>query len=380
MARRKQARRPGEGSVYQRKDGRWVCEITLEDHSRKTYYFKTEKEALDRRRVLLNELAQGTIATGPQQTVKQFLEYWLEDVYKPSVRLSTVRNVKVLMYKHIIPALGHVKLQKLTAQQVQSFYAKKLKEGMAPSRIKSIHLSLHNALEHARRVKLVAFNVCKDVQLPKQQKSEKHFLTPEQARMLLQYVKGHQLEVLITVALTTGLREGELIGLRWSDIDFERGILNVARTVSYLPHHGFVEGDPKTKTSARTIYLPSFVVDMLKQHRITVKEKRLLGGASWVNRDLVFPARNGNYIIFNSLLRQFYKVLDAAGLPRIKFHDLRHSAATLLLSMGVEMKVIQEILGHSSIVITADLYSHVLPHMHTDAMHRMDSFFDSSSS
>src|SRR5207302_3462572 len=121
MARKKQTRRPGEGTVYQRKDGRWVCEITLEDHSRKQYYCKTEKEALEKRRIVLNQLNQGVLATGPQQTLKQYLEYWLEDVYKISVRLTTFRNSRVIVYKHLIPDLGHIKLQKLTAQTVQSF-------------------------------------------------------------------------------------------------------------------------------------------------------------------------------------------------------------------------------------------------------------------
>src|SRR5947209_1469813 len=241
MARKKQTRRPGEGTVFQRKDGRWVCEITLEDHSRKQYYFKTEKEALERRRTAVNELAQGVLATGPQQTLKQYLEYWLEDVYKVSVRLNTYRNCSVLVHKHLVPGLGHIKLQKLTAQQVQSFYAKKLKSGTTTSKIKTIHVALHTALEHARRMKLLTLNVCSDVELPRQEKREKQPLTPEQARLLLQKVREHQLEGLLTLALATGMREGELLGLRWSDVDVNKGTLQVARTVTYIPGHGFVE-------------------------------------------------------------------------------------------------------------------------------------------
>lgn len=372
MARKRQARRPGDGTVYQRKDGRWVCEITLEDHSRKSYYFKTEKEALAKQRQALNELAQGILATGPQQTLKQFLEYWLEDVYKMSVRVTTYRNARILVYKHLIPGLGHFKLQKLTAQHVQSFYAKKLKEGTVASRVKSIHTALHTALEHARRMKLVSINVSSDVELPQQKMPEKQPLTPEQARSLLQHVKEHRLEGLLTLALATGMREGELLGLRWSDVDLEKGRLLVSRTMTYVTGYGFVEGEPKTKKGKRNILLPEFVVETLKRHRMSQLEKRLAAGADWIDRNLVFPNDRGDFVFSSTLLRNFYTVLVEAGLPRIRFHDLRHSAATILLSMGVQGKVVQELLGHSNISITMDVYGHVLPSMQKDAMDKMD--------
>lgn len=378
MVRKKQSRRPGEGTVFQRKDGRWVCEITLEDHSRKQYYFKTEKEALEKRRVVQNELAQGILATGPQQTVKQFLEYWLEDAYKVSVRTSTYRNSCIIVHKHLIPGLGHIKLQKLTAQQVQSFYAKKLKGGTAASRIKNIHGTLHTALEHARRIKLISMNVCSDVEVPRQVKQEKQPLTPEQARFLLQKVREHRLEGLLTLALATGMREGELLGLHWSDVDLDKGTLRVARTLTYINGHGSVESEPKTAKSKRNIVLPQFVVETLRRHRMSQLERRLAAGAAWIDRDLVFPDDDGDFVIAQTLLRRFYKLLQEIGLPRIRFHDLRHSAATLLLSMGVPAKVVQELLGHSTISITMDVYSHVLPSMQKDAMEKMDAFLDSS--
>lgn len=380
MARRKQSRRPGEGSVYQRKDGRWVCEITLEDHSRKQYYFGTEKEALEKRRTALNELTQGIIATGPQQTLAQFLEYWLENVYKVSVRLTTYRNCRILVDRHIIPGLGHIKLQKLTTQQVQTFYAKKLKDGTKASRVRNIQNALHSALEYARRARLVSINVCGDVRLPPREEPKQQPLTSEQATLLLQKVKEHELEGLLTLALATGMREGELLGLRWSDIDFTKGIVQIERTLTYVTGHGCVEGRPKTAKSKRRIVLPQLVVDVLKHHRATQLEKRLVAGSAWVDRDLVFPDHDGDYLISVTLLRRFRRLLGEAGLPRIRFHDLRHSAATLLLGMGVDMKIVQELLGHSSISITADVYGHVLPPIHKGAMDKMDNFLDSSSS
>ena len=146
----------------------------------------------------------------------------------------------------------------------------------------------------------------------------------------------------------------------------------------YITHHGFKEGEPKTETSRRNIVLPQFVIEVLKRHHMTQLEARLKVGVTWIDRDLVFPDDDGDFVIAETLVRRFHKLLREIGLPRIRFHDLRHSAATLLLGMGVPAKVVQELLGHSTISITMDVYSHVLPAMHKDAMDKMDAFLDSS--
>jgi integrase len=221
-------------------------------------------------------------------------------------------------------------------------------------------------------------NVCNDVQLPGREKPNRQFLTPEQAQLLLQKVQGHPLEGIVTLALATGMREGEILGLRWSDVDLDLGMLRVNCTVTYVTGHGCVEGEPKTETSKRGVMLPPMVVDVLKRHRLKQLEKRIAAGAAWVDRDLVFPGDHGDFLISDTLLRRFHRLLEQIGLPRIRFHDLRHSAATLLLSMGVQMKVIQELLGHSSINITADIYSHVLPPTHREAIDKMGKFLDNS--
>ena len=379
MPRRKQARRPGEGSVYQRKDGRWVCEITLADHSRKQYYFKTEKDALAKQLELRTQLTQGTLTTGPQQTVKQFLEYWLEDVSKPSRRTRTYVDYRVIVRKHLIPGLGHIKLQKLTLRDIQAFYARKLRGGTSAGRIEDIHRVFHAALEQARREKLIVVNACTDVQLPRQEEKEITPLAPEQAKLLLQKVKEHRLEMLLTLALVTGMREGELLALRWSDIDFEAEALQVRRTVQYITGYGFVENEPKTAKGRRKIVLPHFVVHALTLHHIKFLKKSTEVGADWQEYNLVFPGNNGKFMHAETLRRRFKKVLVEADLPLVKFHDLRHSAATLLLSMGVPPKVVQEILGHSNISITMNVYTHVLPSMQKEAMDKMERFFDSSS-
>jgi len=256
----------------------------------------------------------------------------------------------------------------LTPQQVQTFYNKKRSEGLSPKSISLIHGVLHNALDNAVKWSLVARNVCDLVSPPRVVKPEIQPLTIEQAQQLLKYARGHRLETLLTVAVTTGMRRGEILALRWADIDVQRGSLQVRRTVDFIAKHGYVETEPKTASGKRQIALPPFVVEMLKSHRIQQLEQRLKVGEAWQESDLVFTGLEGGYLNPRYLVKLFSRLLTEAGLPHIRFHDLRHSAATLLLSMGVEMKVIREILGHSNIGMTADVYSHVSLAMQKTAM------------
>ena len=181
--------------------------------------------------------------------------------------------------------------------------------------------------------------------------------------------------MLLVLALTTGMRRGELLALRWSDIDCEGQNLQVRRTVDFIARYGYVENEPKTVRGRRKILLPAFVVEMLKRHRISQLEQKLKVGESWLDLDLVVCGLEGNYLNPRYLLKLFDKLLQEAGLPHMRFHDLRHSAATILLSMGVHAKVVQELLGHSTISMTMDVYSHVLPSMQKDAMDKWDDLF-----
>ena len=368
----------GEGSIYQRKDGRWVASITLENRKRKQFYGKTRKEVQEKLRVALNEQRQGTLATGPQQTLKQYLEYWLEDVHKPAIRLSSYMQYRGILDKHIFPLLGHIQVQKLTPQQVQSFYARKEKEGLALGTIRTIHAVLHNALSHAVSINLVSRNVSDVVNPPRLVKHERHPLTIEQAQKLLQHVQGHSLEGLITVALATGMRRGELLGLRWQDIHFDTKSLQIQRTISRQRKKGIVESEPKTSRGRRNIILPPFAIEALKEHRTRQLEVRLKVGSAWEESNFVFCNGHGGFLEPSQLHMMFRNLLKEADLPQIRFHDLRHSAATMMLTMGVHPKVVQELLGHSSISLTLDTYSHVLPSMQQEAMDKLDALFGGS--
>jgi integrase len=377
MARQKRRGR-GEGSIFQRKDGRWEASFYLEDGSRKSLYGRTQKEALEKLRAAMREQEQGTLVKGSRETVGQHIEHWLENVHKPAIRISSYVVYRGILDKHILPALGHIPLQKLTVQQVEAFYARKVNEGLSAKTIRCIHAVLHRALAHAVYSNLLARNVCDIAKksLPRQTRHEIRPLTEEQARQLIGKVRGHQLEALLILAITTGMRRGELLALRWQDINFNKRYLQVRRSVRRVFGYGLRVSEPKTQAGRRKIVLSSFLIGVLTRHRVSQLEMRLKAGTTWEDHDLVFCNERGSFIEPDNLLVRFKKLLQEIGLPRMRFHDLRHSAATILMSMGVPAKVVQEILGHSSISMTLDVYSHVLPSLQEDAMDKMSGLFD----
>jgi len=365
----------GEGSIFQRKDGRWAASITLEGRKRKTFYGKTRREVQEKLKTALHEQQQGKLATGPQQTVRQYLEQWLEEVHKTTIRLSSYHKYRKLLNRHILPALGHIQLQKLSPQLMQAFYTRKLEEGLSPSTIHVIHAFMHKGLENALRWGLVSRNVCDVVSPPRQIHHEIQPLTIEQAKRLLEKARGHRLEALLTLAITGGIRRGELIGLRWQEVSFEEHSLYIHHTVDRISGKGYVESEPKTARSRRKIMLPSFVVELLKQHRVYQEEVRLKAGAAWQENDLVFCNRHGGYLHPTHLYEMFQQLLEDAGLPHRRFHDLRHGAATILMAMGIHVKVVQELLGHSNAALTLNVYGHVLPSLQKEAMEKWDMLF-----
>ena len=365
----------GEGSIYQRKeDNKWVGSVTLENGKRKVFYGKTRKEIQEKMKVALREQQQGTLVTAPQQSIEQFLKQWLETC-KPSVRIRTYERYEEFVRLHIVPVIGRVPLQKLTAQQVQGLYARKLEEKLSPSTVNVLHAMLHKALDDAVRWDLIARNVCDAVTPPRRVHHEMKPLTLEQAQQFMATAKGHNLEALFVLAITTGMRRGEILALKWQDINFAQSMLQVRRIFTRAPGNRYIEAEPKTSKSRRSVMLPSLVVDLLKQHRIHQLEAKLQAGGAWHEQDLVFCTSLGTPFNPSKLLERFKTLLKRAGLPDIRFHDLRHSAASILLSMDVHPKIVQELLGHNQISMTMDIYSHVLPTMQKEAMNKMNDVF-----
>jgi integrase len=363
----------GEGTIRKRADGRWEARIVLENGTRKSLYAKTRQEAS---RVLADarrDREQGITASTERQTVEQYLTSWVDAVKLHTTEPSSYVRTRYDVRSCIIPCLGRHQLTKLTAQQVQAFYAEKLQEGYATASVRHMHTTLRDALQNALKLGLVYRNVADMVEPPRIQQAEMAVLTEDQARLLLDTVAGDRLEVLVVLALATGMREGELIALRWGDVDFGSGVVQVNRTLKQTPQ-GRQIGKAKSKRSRRPIALPASVAAALRGHRVRQLDERLRLGEAWQENDLVFCDEIGRRLSpsrFNAL-GWFGRVVRQSGVPTIRFHDLRHTAATLLLARGVNVKVVSEMLGHATISITLSLYGHVLPHMQREAAATMD--------
>ena len=221
----------GEGSIYQRTDGRWTATLSLEGEGgrrRKSFYGRTRKEVQEQLKVALREQQQGTLIATPQQTVEQFLTQWLAD-HKAALRIRSYELYEELCRLHIIPVLGHHRLQKLTPQHVQSFYTKKLNEGLSATTVNCLHAVLHKALKNAVRFNLLARNVCDAVSAPRRGHYEIQPFSIEQAQQFLTIVKGHSLEALFVLAITSGMRRGEILALKWQDINFSNNTIQIRR-------------------------------------------------------------------------------------------------------------------------------------------------------
>jgi len=369
----------GEGSIYQQKDGRWVAAISLGNGKRKVIYRRTKAEAVMALQLANQAKLQGTLTSTRNETVEEFLSSWLQYWVQPKVRERTYKTYREIVAKHLLPAFGQVKLQRLTAQQVQKLYQEKLSAGCAPSTVLQIHKLLRRALNHAIQVNHLAKNVCLLVQPPRvSQLSQQNPLTVEQAREFLKAALGDPLEALYVLALTTGMRQGELLGLTWADLDLTQGIVQVQRSLTRIPQQGVVLTELKTRGSRRRIELTDLAIESLTRHHLQQEAMRREVGDKWLEQDLVFCNERGKPLHANNLLRRsFHPLSEKIGLPHLRFHDLRHSTATLLLLQNVHPKIVQEILGHSKISVTLDTYSHVLPTLQTSVIKQFSALFSS---
>ena len=365
----------GEGSIYQRKDGRWVASVVLGSGERESFYdFKREivAEWLTKK---LYEKQQGLLATGPRQTTGQFLLHWLENVHKIAVRESTYEMNKCILMKHLLPAFGTIQLRKLSADDIQHFYAKKTKEGMSARYLRIMHNLLHKALKYAERTRRIVRNVSELVDLPRIVKPKRQALTAEQVRQLFHVAQGWWLESLLILAVTSGMRRGELLALHWEDIDFTKKYIDVRRAIIYIPKKGYLESETKTTQSERRVVLTDFAVQALLAHRVQQKRKMLETGHKWSSCQLVFCDETGGYVRFSTLVYQFAALLKAADLPKICFHELRHTVATLLEDLDVSISVRQEILGHATPAQTLGTYTHVRPEKQREAIEKLNRLF-----
>ena len=371
-------RGPHEGSIYERDDGRWAATLHLGyangRRQRKTFYGPTRAAVKDKLVAAQRDLQAGIAPANEKLTLAAFLDSWLKDTAAQTVRPRTLERYEQIVAKHIVPTLGKTPVARLTPQQVQGLMKAKLAEGLAPGTVVYIRSTMRRALGYAVRWGAAGRNAAALTDPPHAVRAEPPMLSPADARKLLDVVRGDRLEALYAVAIACGLREGEAFALRWEDVDLDGGTLTVRHAL--LRMKGRLElAEPKTARSRRTIALPGSVVSVLRTHRTRQREERLAAGEDWQGEQwggLVFATRIGTPLHRADVLYAFRKHLKAAGLPQLRFHDLRHACASLLLAQGVHPRVVMETLGHSTIGLTMDVYSHVLPTLQREAAESMD--------
>lgn len=344
--------------------------ISLPNGRRKYIYGGTREEVRRKLALALGAHETGVVPDGRGRKLGEFLDEWLREIVKPSVRTWTYRGYEVHVRRHIKPELGRVHLERLEPSHIQAFLNQKVASGLSPKTVRYLRGTLRTALNQAMRWGLVSRNAAALVDGPRVQPYEIAPFTPAEARRFLTAVKGHRLEALYTVALALGLRQGEALGLRWQDIDLQMGYLRVSKQLQRVDGK-FELVEPKTARSRRTIVMPPTVTRALIDHQKRQFQERPQDGV-WNPLGLVFTRPDGVPLDGTVVTHDFHRVLDRAGLIQRRFHDLRHSCASLLLAQGVPARVVMEVLGHSQIAITMNTYAHVIPELRRDAAERMD--------
>lgn len=362
----------GEGSIYQRsRDGRWVASIDLGyvdgKRKRKRTIHRTRKEAGEALSKLRQAKREGRmVAVDGRTTVASYLDDWLETAVKTSVKPSTYKRYESLVRLHVKPQVGKKRLGSLKALDLQRLYADRL-EKLSPQSVVHLHRVVHRALKQAVRWGLIPTNPAANVDPPRAPSQEMKTYSSQQAQRFLAAAQGHRLQALFVLALTTGARRGELLALRWKDVDLDAAVARVTGSLQKdLDGKPFI-GEPKTKRSRRELMLNDLAVDALRRHRSLQAEERLQAGPLWADRDLVFSEPDGGFLRVSVVRRDYRRLLEDADVPKLRFHDLRHTSATLSLQQGVHPKVVSDMLGHASVAITLDTYSHVMPSMHRKA-------------
>lgn len=360
MARPKNSH--GEGSFRERKNGTLEFRFTLENGVRRSVYGRTKSECRTKARQVITDFENGLTARGRSQTVRHYLTTWLAN-NKARLRPRTWDGYNSAARNRIFPALGDIRIDRLTGHEIQTLYASLLTSELSAASVQRTHALLHKAFRDAVKSSLLAWNPADRATPPRAERPEFATLTKEQVRRLIESTVHPKSNALYAVAATTGLRQGEQLGLLWRDVDFDGKELGVRRALTFRKGEGLVLSEVKTARSRRSVALSDVAVKALRAWSTAQKEERLMAGSAWRDTGLVFTDERGGPLKPQRVTREFKEQLLAAKLPAVRYHDLRHTAATLLLEAGTHPKVVQEMLGHATIAVTMDTYSHVLPHM-----------------
>ena len=374
------------GQIYKRGERRWLVRIFMGrdlNGKQKFHHKMIHGNKRDAQRYLTaarREMDLGAFVEPAAISLSEYLKRWLRDAARPRVSVRTADGYASLLERNIGPRLGHLRLDKIQPLDIQGAYGEMLVDGLSARVVRHTHAALHNALKQAVKWGLLSRNPSDFVELPKVPHKEQRVLSASEALEFLKTAEAMPNGLIFEFALLTGMRPEEYLAIRWSDIDFERGTAQVRRAlVRHKKSVSFEE--PKTPRSRRTVYLPGPLVERLKAHKRRQAVERIKLGEAWASFDLVFCSVEGTpHSIPNITYRYFRPILRAAQLPQIRLYDLRHSCATLLLIAEENPKVVSERLGHSTIVLTLDTYSHVLPTMQQGASARLEKLLYSSDS
>ena len=371
-----------EGSIYRRKNGAWAAQYTVwtaEGRKRRSVSGKTRAEVSRKLTEAMADRDGGLLHDAGKLTVGEYLDRWLADSVKGRVRETTYANYAYITHKHVSPALGHVKLKTLTPAHVRGFYGEKARTNLSASTVKKMHVVLRKSLSQAVSDGLIPRNAADGVKPPRVGAPGEEIkpLGSEECAAFLEASRGERLEALYVLAIHCGLREGELLALRWEDVDLEavRPAVLVRRTLTRGEEgRGWVVGASTKSGKGRRVRLTRRAVTALKDHRKRQLEERMRLARLWQDQGLVFAGETGSLFNPSNLRNRSFKRIKARSGVRedLRFHDLRHTCATLLLSEGVNAKVVSEMLGHASITITLNIYSHVLPDMQDSAADAME--------
>ena len=346
-----------------------------------TSYFETfnggKPEADKRLRELLTALDKGVFVKPVKDTLGEYLKSWLRDYCRPNLSSRTHELYSYICNKHVMPKLGNKRLVDIRPQHLQRLYAEKAESGLSNRTVQLIHVTLHKALKNAVKTGLLVRNAAESVDTPKIQRREMHVMSETDLHLFLEYAKDSPYYTFFYVGLFTGMRRDELLALRWSDFDLELCQIYVNRSMQYIRGYDkksrIIFREPKTAKSRRLIALSPSTVITLREHKVKETElRRSLGYALPSDEDLVFSHYDGSPLLPNSVTHAWIKLVRRCGLHGIRLHDARHPHASLLLKQGVHPKIVQERLGHGSIQITLDTYSHVAPGLQQAAANKFD--------
>jgi integrase len=359
-----------EGGLYRRRDGLWCAQVSLNGH-RLTKYSKSRTECHNWIRLTLAKIEAGLTYEGTQFTLEHFIEGWLNGK-ELSRRPSTVNGYRRYVRLYILPILGEELLQNILPSHINRLY-KQMKDGGKGARtIQLVHATLHAAFNQAVREGYLGRNPVNAVERPKVERIEFQILNEDQARQLLLAASGSPFETIFYLALTTGMRKGELLGLQWSDLDEVKGILHIQRQLQQIPRKGSFLVPTKTRAGRRIINLGQGTLSQLKAHRERQEKLKATAGEQWQENDLIFTTSIGTFLDQSRVSKEFKSLLKSAGLPSIRFHDLRHTSISFLLGMGTPVNAVQHRAGHSKASVTTDVYGHSLDVSQREAAEKME--------